>query len=86
MEHIPVADEQLKTVPVIVGTILGLKNIRRTTGNPGRLSQFKEEWNGVTRQLYIDGEGNVTPLPPSLKINVSVSSPIYIPRFDLLVV
>ncbi|KAG6879814.1 hypothetical protein C0992_011365 [Termitomyces sp. T32_za158] len=67
--HIAVTDEQIKTAPIIVGTVLGLKNIRRTTGNGGRLPQFKEECNGITRQLYIDDEGKVTPFPPSLKVN-----------------
>ncbi|KAG6878460.1 hypothetical protein C0993_006300 [Termitomyces sp. T159_Od127] len=57
------------TAPIIVGTVLGLKEIKRATGSCGRLSQFKEECNGIMRQLYIDQEGKVTPFPPSLKIN-----------------
>ncbi|KAH0579140.1 hypothetical protein H2248_003293 [Termitomyces sp. 'cryptogamus'] len=57
------------TVPIIIGTILGLKNIRRTAGVQGTLSQFKEKWNGLARQFYIDAEDKITPFPPSLKID-----------------
>ncbi|KAG6837017.1 hypothetical protein H0H93_016224 [Arthromyces matolae] len=57
------------TVPVIVGTILSLKNIRRTAGDVGTLSGFQDKWTGVTRELYFDAKGKVTPLPPSLRID-----------------
>ncbi|KAG6873697.1 hypothetical protein C0995_012159 [Termitomyces sp. Mi166 len=58
------------TVPIIIGTILGLKNVRRTAGNQGTLAQIKEKRNEIERQFYIDEKGKVTPFPPSLKINV----------------
>ncbi|KAG6833018.1 hypothetical protein H0H87_012276 [Tephrocybe sp. NHM501043] len=57
------------TVPVIIGTLLGLRNIRRTVGNQGTLSKFTEQWHGIARQLYIGRKGKVTPFPPSLRVN-----------------
>ncbi|GLB41098.1 putative animal haem peroxidase [Lyophyllum shimeji] len=54
------------TVPAILGTILGLKNIRRAANNSGKLAQFIETWHGSPRQLYIDTKGKVTPFPDSL--------------------
>ncbi|KAG6864600.1 hypothetical protein C0991_008364 [Blastosporella zonata] len=57
------------TVPTILGIILGLKNIRRTVGNPGTFSTFEEPWNGTIRRLYLDGKGEVTPFPCSLKVD-----------------
>ncbi|KAH0579142.1 hypothetical protein H2248_003295 [Termitomyces sp. 'cryptogamus'] len=64
------------TVPIIIGTILGLKNIRRTAGVQGTLSQFKEKWNGLARQFYIDAEDKITPFPPSLKIDFDGIQPL----------
>ncbi|KAG6918081.1 hypothetical protein DXG01_016533 [Tephrocybe rancida] len=57
------------TVPAILSIIFGLKNIRRTAGNPGKLPRFTEKWNRTMRQLYTDGKGKVTPFPPSLKVD-----------------
>jgi len=54
------------TVPTILGTLLGLKNIRRAAGDSGKLAKFTEKWHGSPRQLYINTKGDVTPFPDSL--------------------
>lgn len=56
------------TVPTIVGTILGLKNIKRSPGDPGQLAKFNEDWHGSTKQFYVNFNGSVTPFPDSLLV------------------
>ncbi|KAG6810599.1 hypothetical protein H0H92_011183, partial [Tricholoma furcatifolium] len=60
-------------VPILVGTILKNRNIRRTRGYPGTLPRFTEKWHGIETQLYFDGKGKITPFAPSLKVDVSFS-------------
>ncbi|KAF8066828.1 heme peroxidase [Lyophyllum atratum] len=56
------------TVPTILGTLLGLKNLKRGPNVSGKLAKFTESWHGSQRQLYINTNGDVTPFPDSLFI------------------
>lgn len=56
------------TVPVILGKILSLKNLKPAPGKSGTLLSFKENWNGTPSTQYINTEGIVGPFPDSLLV------------------
>lgn len=50
-------------VPVIVGTILSQKGLKRAAGESGKLTKFVEDWHGTRREEYVNISGLVTPWP-----------------------
>ncbi|TFK37038.1 heme peroxidase [Crucibulum laeve] len=59
------------TVPAVLGSIFGLRNIRRGPGKSGVLTSFQESWHGSPRTQYISTSGAVTPWADSLIIQYS---------------
>uniref|UniRef100_A0A7G1PUP4 Dioxygenase n=1 Tax=Tricholoma matsutake TaxID=40145 RepID=A0A7G1PUP4_TRIMT len=56
------------TAPTILGTVLGLKNLKRAPGQSGRFARFTEELHGSPQQWYINMQGKTTPFPDSLVV------------------
>lgn len=55
-----------RVVPLILGKIFKLKNLRRQPSASGRLTGFTEEIHSVPQQSYRDMNGRITPFPGSL--------------------
>ncbi|KXN88689.1 Linoleate 10R-lipoxygenase [Leucoagaricus sp. SymC.cos] len=52
--------------PVIVGTILSQKGLKRAVGESGKLTKFDENWHGTDREQYVNISGLVTPWPDAM--------------------
>ncbi|KAF9465406.1 heme peroxidase [Collybia nuda] len=72
------------TVPQVLGTILGLKDISRGPDLSGNFASFTEKLHGSPMQLYINAEAQVTPFPESLIIQVWVTPTFTKPALTVL--
>jgi hypothetical protein len=61
----------VQTVTEIVKAFFDLKNIRRTTGDAGKLVGFQEKVNESAKDVYMQIDGSLTPWPTSMHVAVS---------------
>jgi linoleate 10R-lipoxygenase len=56
----------------VLREVFKLKNVRRATGNAGRLAKFTTVINKTDTDVYITPTGKTSPFPGSMQIMVSI--------------